>query len=235
MSDFWINQPKNLWEFKFHNPGQTLNSLSALTIIITIVLALMCQNIKPFYIGVSFIAILGVIFYLGYANNGEGFQAFNSLFAKNEPFAQASNKPHPIPGLGHRGPTPNNPFMNVPIKDYDETQKYKDYHRYDTVTYPTPHTEKIREEVEDGFLTGLFQNPNGKLWDRQNSQRQYISQPVGSVPSESVEFAQWLYGNQDGALCKQGSIWMRYGVDVENNCNGFNVSTPTNFSRKNTT
>lgn len=136
-------------------------------------------------------------------------------------------------GLPLRTPTSNNPFMNVKVSDYDAPQKKSGYVRYDAVPYETPYTGEIREKVENKFINGLFQDPSGKLWDRENSQREFVSQPVGGVPDKAVEFGMWLYGNTDGGLCKQGSIWDRYGLEyVENNCSFRNSSTPTNFGRK---
>ena len=221
MSDFWIGQPKNLWRFKFDNIANIFNSISLIIIILTIIICLAIQSIKPFYVTVVIIAILGIVYYL-FLDNGEPFKmvppSYNLLNYPQQPL---------------RRPSPPNPFMNVPIRDYDAPQKKSDYHRYDTKAYPTPHTEETRTMVENDFEKNLFQDANGRLFDRQNSQRQYISQPVGSVPNKQTEMAQWLYGNTDEALCKQGSIWDRYGLkSVPNSCNGFNISTPTGFGIK---
>jgi hypothetical protein len=129
-----------------------------------------------------------------------------------------------------RVPTNNNPFMNVQVTDYDKPQKYENYNRYKEVVYPTPQTEEIRTDVKKSFTDGLFQDANGKLFDRQNSQRQYISQPNGGVPNRQNEFASWCYSKSEG-VCKSGSIWMRYGLESTPDsmlCTGFNSSEPTN-------
>lgn len=133
-----------------------------------------------------------------------------------------------------RTPTKNNPFMNVMPLDYDAPPVFDNYHRYEKVNYPTPETQKIRNEVETKFEDGLYQNASGRLWDRTNSQREFISQPVGGVPSNQAAFSQWLYGanaEAGGAVCKSGSIWQKYGVQYTDDslvCNGFNVASPTN-------
>ncbi len=128
-----------------------------------------------------------------------------------------------------RTPTANNPFMNVMPLDYGAPPIFDNYNRYEKVNYPTPDSQHIREEVESEFERGLYQNANGRLWDRTNSQRQFVSQPVGSVPNDQGEFANWLYGTPGN--CKHSSIWDRYGVQYTDEsllCNGFNVATPTN-------
>lgn len=121
-----------------------------------------------------------------------------------------------------RNPTPNNPLMNVMPTDYGKPQKYIGHEP----------VERVKPQVEDNFKLGLYQDPNGKLWDRHNSQREYIPQPVAGVPNNQSEFAQWLYGHSE-PICKEGSIYERYGVKTNPICNGINVSTPTNFGIKN--
>jgi hypothetical protein len=268
MSDFWINTPRNLWRFKFDSPANILNSLSLITIIITIIISLVLRSVKPFYICVIIIALFGLMYYL--LDDKEGFgnfygekrladqaqqmqaqqmqaqlqaqeaqmqaqlQAHQAQLQAQEAQMQAQMQAQSVRNTDTlRVPTSNNPFMNVEVGDYDAPQKKSGYVRYDAVPYETPYTGEIREKVENNFMGGLFQDPSGRLWDRQNSQREYVSQPVGGVPDKAVEFGMWLYGNTDGGLCKQGSIWDRYGLEhVENNCTFRNSSTPSNFGRK---
>jgi hypothetical protein len=131
---------------------------------------------------------------------------------------------------GLRNPTKNNPFMNLPISAYDTNQVFNDYDRYDTKGVTTEATQKTSNEVDKKFINKLFQDPAGYLFDRNNSQRQFYSVPVGSVPNNQDEFASWLYltpGN-----CKNGSIYMRQGVRFTDDsllCTGFQAAEPTNF------
>ena len=130
-----------------------------------------------------------------------------------------------------RAPTSNNPFMNVMPLDYGAPPVFDNYNRYEKVNYPTPESQNIREEVKSNFEKGLYQNAGGKLWDRMNSQREYVSQPVGSVPNDQAEFANWLYGAPEGRICKTGSVYDRYGLKYTDDslvCNGFNVASPSN-------
>lgn len=135
-----------------------------------------------------------------------------------------------VPNL--REPTGENPFMNVPITSYDAPQISNNYNRYETPAYPTPKTEAVEDAVEGDFNKGLFQDANGRLFDRNNSQRQFYSTPVGGVPNKQDEFANYLYGQK--LVCKSGSIYMRYGNKSNPDseiCNGYNVATPTNFGQ----
>lgn len=127
-------------------------------------------------------------------------------------------------------PTDNNPFMNVEITSYDKPPIYGDYNRYYDKTQPSINSENTKADIQQKFTNKLFQDASGYLFDRNNSQRQFYSVPVGSVPNKQSEFAYWLYGNQYN--CKNGSIFSRYNLDQTKDsqmCNGYNVSVPTNF------
>lgn len=129
-----------------------------------------------------------------------------------------------------REPTTDNPFMNVMPMDYDAPPLYADYNRYEKSTYPSKLELKVRDSVKNNFEKGLIQNADSLLWERLNSQRQFVSQPVGSVPNNQGEFANWLYGTPGN--CKQGSVFVGYGVEYTKDsllCNGFNAAEPTNM------
>jgi len=131
-----------------------------------------------------------------------------------------------------REPTINNPVMNVPIDAYNVPQLYKDYVRYDNGDGPTASSEQVRSEVDKTFVNRLFQNPADTFFERNNSQRQWYSEPNGSVPNDQTSFAENLYGVD--YVCKAGSINMRYGVSYTDDslvCNGANAAEPTNFGQ----
>ncbi len=128
-----------------------------------------------------------------------------------------------------REPTTDNPFMNVMPMDYDAPPLFADYNRYEKSNYPSKLELKVRDSVKNNFEKGLIQNSDSLLWERLNSQRQFVSQPVGNVPNNQGEFSNWLYGNK--FVCKNSSIYQHYGVEYTDDsltCNGFNISVPTN-------
>ena len=130
-----------------------------------------------------------------------------------------------------RLPHNNNPMMNVPITAYDTHQKYDDYDRY--LVGNGFNAPLIKEETESDLLKKLFQDPGDKIFDRMNSQRQWYSMPVGSVPSDQTEFAENLYGRE--YVCKSGSIWSRYDIAYTDDslaCTGFEGDgAVTNFGQ----
>lgn len=129
-----------------------------------------------------------------------------------------------------REPTVDNPFMNVMPLDYDSPPLYSDYNRYEKRTSPNSLESKVSRGVKNNFDIGLIQNSDSLIWERLNSQRQFISQPVGSVPNNQGEFSNWLYGISGN--CKQGSVFQHYGIEFTKDsllCNGVNAAEPTNM------
>lgn len=128
-----------------------------------------------------------------------------------------------------RNSTKDNPFMNVMPIDYDAKEIYQDYPRYEVSLDPSPKQLETRDSVDTNFETKLWQNEESRLFNRLNSQRQFVSQPVGSVPNKQNEFASWLYSTPGN--CKASSIYSRYGVKYTDEsllCTGFNAAEPTN-------
>ncbi len=130
-----------------------------------------------------------------------------------------------------REPTGDNPMMNVMPMDYDAPPLFADYNHYEKSTYPSQKELNIRNEVKNDFNKGLIQNADSKFWERLNSQRQFVSMPVGSVPNNQGEFANWLYAPAGGKVCKQGSVYVGYGVEYTDDsliCNGWNLPVMSN-------
>lgn len=136
---------------------------------------------------------------------------------------------NPTPGssldtnLRLRHPTNNNPFMNVMPTDYGNIPEYADYPRYSVRKYSN--SKNLNRTVNDKFTRELFRDSDSLLFNRINSQREYISQPVGTVPSDQGNYANWLYLTNGN--CKNGSIHKVHTSDSLL-CTGSNAAEPTN-------
>lgn len=89
-----------------------------------------------------------------------------------------------------RKPTPDNPFMNPLLTDYN------------TENIPQPSNvddEDIQTEMKLNFNKDLFRD-NDDLFDRKNSERIFYTVPGGSIPNDQDAFARWCYGNSE--TCK---------------------------------
>ena len=224
---FWVQKPNDInflqfWPTKSDTPEVNCNAITVLIIYLSILLLMFFQTFLPIYAGLVGVAIVAIIYYMKYYKEDMSDMPITTNRAAE---AFGNQLPQQLP---LRNPTINNPMMNVPIHDYDEKQKYRDYQHY-AKDQSRPEVRHLRKEIEGNFENRLFQNPSGALWERINSQRQFYSTPVGSVPNNQSAFAQNLYGHPEG-VCKSGSIWARYGIEETTDsqlCNGWNVSTPT--------
>ncbi len=95
-----------------------------------------------------------------------------------------------------RKPTPDNPFMNPLVSDFN-TENIPSASNADD--------EDIQNEISMAFNKDLFRDLND-LYDRKNSQRVFYTVPGGSVPNDQDAFAKWCYAlpetcNQSGTGC----------------------------------
>lgn len=110
-----------------------------------------------------------------------------------------------------------NPFMNVPISNYNIPQKFSKAEGY------------CGTQCKKNFYKSLFRSPDDALWNRQSSERQFYTTPNSSVPNEQQKFAQWLYGNNQ--VGKTGTIYDRYGYPYTPDSlvnTGMNAASPQN-------
>jgi hypothetical protein len=116
-----------------------------------------------------------------------------------------------------REPSNNNPFMNVPIQDYNIKQRFGRSQKY------------CGKSCNDKFYRRLYQTPEDALYEHQSSQRQFYTMPITSNPNEQTKFAMWLYGNN--FVGKTGSLYDRYGYPYTPDSlvnTGVNAASPQN-------
>lgn len=95
-------------------------------------------------------------------------------------------------------PTTDNPFMNITLDEYSSTKAREVDSGYNDVC----ENEDRKQEIEDAFNTKLHQNTSD-IFGKYNSQRQFYTMPVTTIPNKQVEFAKWLY-REKGKTCKEG-------------------------------
>ena len=84
-----------------------------------------------------------------------------------------------------RRPTPDNPFMNPLLTDYN-TENIPQASNVDD--------EDIQTEMKLNFNKDLFRD-NDDLFDRKNAERIFYTVPGGSIPNDQDAFAKWCYGH----------------------------------------
>lgn len=88
-------------------------------------------------------------------------------------------------------PTDNNPFMNIPVTDYNTENM---------ISPCNIENEDIKEQIDNSFYTNLFRDVDD-LYDVKNSQRMYYTMP--SFPREQKTFANWLYKKKENCKTNQ--------------------------------
>ena len=88
-------------------------------------------------------------------------------------------------------PTINNPFMNVMLTDYVDNPARG------------PACENVEEQIKEGFEYNLYKDVDD-VWERNNSQRQYYTNPATTIPNDVESFANWCY--KVPYSCKSGDM-----------------------------
>jgi hypothetical protein len=91
-------------------------------------------------------------------------------------------------------PTARNPFMNLLV---DQIK----YHPERAEAGPT-NDPTIKQTLDDYFRIHWFSDPTD-VFGKNQSQRQFITQPSTTVPNDQGSFANWLY-RIPGKTCKEG-------------------------------
>lgn len=92
-------------------------------------------------------------------------------------------------------PTAENPFMNVLMTDYVDNPTRK----------PAADVEdpEVKALITKHFNDGLYKDVND-VWDHNNSQRQFYTNPSTTIPNDRDSFAKWCWGTP--MTCKEGNL-----------------------------
>lgn len=94
----------------------------------------------------------------------------------------------------HTPPTSRNPFMNILLDEI----KYQP-HRPPAA----PVTHSAVEQVMDDYFRIQWHSDPTDVYGKKQGQRQFITQPITTVPNDQGGFADWLY-KIPGKTCKEG-------------------------------
>lgn len=92
-----------------------------------------------------------------------------------------------------RKPTPDNPFMNPQVTDYNDGNKPAPCNADDV---------DIKNQISNSFNKDLFRDVED-LFDKRNSERQFYTIPAPTIPPDQEKFAQWCYGSNNNCKSDQ--------------------------------
>ena len=95
-------------------------------------------------------------------------------------------------------PTFDNPFMNV---QYDDYVKNPNRDSISNKNIGDDISQKnIDLQIEEKFNYNLYKDMSD-IYDKNNSQRQFYTTPITTIPNDQMSFANWLYNS--GPTCKE--------------------------------
>ena len=213
---FWTENPKVLISditdfFPFSQNAKlcstiALNSLTRFGLYLGLILALITH--KTIYLGIPVLtAILAIALFYGMKQQGTlrtGFGPnlldqpfFNEGFADIEGTSAANKMTEDIIGVKSRvDPTDPNPFMNILINEIS------DYPPRPPAKYAS--SGHVKDRLEKQFEVQVYGDP-GDVWNRNQGQREFYTNPSTSVPNDRDSFQNWLY-RIPGKTCKEGNM-----------------------------
>ena len=188
---FWGDDPKILLNYsrliefvptKVMSVKERLNALSRFMIYLGIGLALTYRDIIMFYVPIVGLSLLW------------GVNKYIPTPASSESQAGGHGD---VDGNGNpcQRPTKDNPFMNVLLTDY-----------VDNPTRPPAcdvENPDVMDEIEKMYATGLYKDVDD-VWNKNNSQRQYYTNPSTTIPNDRDSFMKWCYDIP--YVCKDGDL-----------------------------
>ena len=207
-----------------------LNSLVRLSLYISIISYVVNKNSNFIYYPLITMAIT----YLIYNNNNpnkENLQMNNTTTTSNTDQNKNTTTKKPIPfqigdgiikskkdkNLKLVDSTPNNPLANILLTEYGTGQGRKP-----TIDINNP---KSIQKMNDNLYKNNFKDVND-IYNRNNSQRQFIRPPIQSIPNDRDTFMKWCYRRP--VTCKEGN-----GAQcVANNYNPFIGDTAFGYPAK---
>ena len=166
--------PNRLSEF-YPNQNLTkdekLNSLARFSIYIGILLTLIYVNVN--YLIIPLIGLCLTYWVFKRKTNVENFE-ISDIPVKVDKSGQLCKLP-----------TKNNPFMNILPTDYNNQPNLP--------PACLQSDRDVSQKTEQNFGNNLYKDVED-LWDRRNSQRQYVTLPITTIPNDRESFMKWCWG-----------------------------------------
>lgn len=202
---FWLQQPSilvarhRLSEFYPDSDlsvDEQLNAITRMIIYLGVLLFIVSGQLSSF-----FLVAVGMAAVVFIQEHGRSL-----LDRRQENFISAYRRERLLPNdypirVSNRGevcqaPTRENPFMNVLLSDYAQNPA-----RPAACDLADP---AVREQVKDIFNDRLYLDIDD-IWEKRNSQRQFVTQPNTQIPNDRETFAKWCYDTRNHS-CRENYI-----------------------------
>ena len=193
---FWLNNPKIIMDSRriseFYPSNQMtrveqLNALVRFSLYLSVLLMLLKLSMN--YIFIFLFSLLATYIIYHFDENMKKDEQLEHYEVFKDKSIRSKNKVYVKP-------THHNPFMNPSLCDYKENPNREAYSKKSFIN-----KESVKEEIEDKFSFNLYQDVND-IYGKNNSQRQFYTTPVTTIPNDQDSFAKWLYSKPEH--CKDG-------------------------------
>ena len=113
-------------------------------------------------------------------------------------------------------PTVDNPMMNINLITDDKTKEKA------PISW---NNDELKEKIEDKYNYNLYRDV-GDLYGKSNSQRQFYTTPITTIPNNQTSFAKWCYST--GPTCKETSIYCAPEMELIHTLDNTNVIEDNN-------
>ena len=172
------------WPTKIHTSAERVNATARFIIYATCILYLIRRDVRVFILGSTSLGVL----YVMEMNNmiKEGQARPTSVKEGYESACQL--------------PTYDNPMANVLMSDFADRPDRPSACDYATVQDDVNHM--LSGTIPYGPQRSRSAMPE---FQRKAYARQFVSSPVTNIPGDQTGFAEWLYGEKGGSICRSDS------------------------------
>ena len=163
---------------------EKLNAITRLAFYLSVLLYLYNGNYKFLFIFIIVLILTYVIY-----NNNEEYKLSKKLISK---FKNFGDKKYPIKYVS---PTKNNPFMNISMDDYNNPNR-------ESILKKNGSNYKLKEQINKKFNINLYKDVSD-IFGKENSQRQFYTTPITTIPNDQTAFANFCYGEM--VSCKDNN------------------------------
>jgi len=199
----WINNPYVLFDrdrlVEFiptsdMNDDERLNALARFFIYLGVIMVVFYGRMRYIYLTIVAMMVLYVISYNYYRVEMNNYERFDDDVKR-----ELGIKPEVPIKIADSGdicqmPTPDNPFMNVMLTDYTDNPN--------RLPACSMSDEDVKAESDRHFNYNLYKDVSD-VWDRRNSQRQYVTMPGTTIPNDRDTFMKWCWKTTN--VCRDGA------------------------------
>jgi hypothetical protein len=177
------------------NNNEKLNALTRFSIYLSVLLFIIYHNYNLFFIAIIASSVIYIVYYNENKKQITDREQFEDRI-KDE-LQIRKDVPIKVNEVGDvcQLPTPNNPFMNVLVTDYTDNPN-----RAPACAY---NDDQAKESTEKYFNYNLYKDVED-VWDRRNSQREFVTLPGTTIPNDRDSFMKWCW--KTTYVCKDGDL-----------------------------